>query len=106
MDDDAYEDGFEEPVAAPAPRRSRESKRTRAPRETRPSRDAYRPQTRERARQRTPSTRPDGGIEVTGKMGYARFQFMNFVTYGVDVAYEVVPNVAILGGIALVIRAR
>ena len=36
---------------------------------------------------------------MTGKIGYARFQFMNFVTYGVDVAYEVVPNVAVLGGI-------
>lgn len=99
MDDDAYEDELEEPYAAPATRKTRKPKRARSPRETRPSRDAYRPQPRERARQRTPSTRPDGGIEVTGKMGYARFQFMNFVTYGVDVAYEVVPNVAVLGGI-------
>lgn len=99
MDDDSFEDEFEEPVAAPPPRRAREPKRTRAPRETRSTRDSYRPQPRERARQRTPSTRQDGGIEVTGKMGYARFQFMNFVTYGVDVSYEIMPNVAVLGGI-------
>jgi len=99
MDEDAYEDDFEEPVAAPAPRRSRDSQRSRAPRETRPSRDAYRPQPRERTRQRAPSTRSDSALEVTGKVGYARFQFLNFATYGVDVAYEVMPNIAVLGGI-------
>lgn len=95
MEDDAYEDDFDEPVAAPAPRRDREPRRARAPRETRPSRDAYRSQPRRSAPART----TDGGLEVTGKVGYARFQFLNFVTYGVDVAYEVMPNVAVLGGI-------
>ena len=95
MEDDAYEDEFDEPVAAPAPRRDREPRRARAPRETRPSRDAYRSQPRRSAPART----TDGGLEVTGKVGYARFQFLNFVTYGVDVAYEVMPNLAVLGGI-------
>ena len=93
MEDDAYEDDWMSLwrlrlLVATEPRRAR------APRETRPSRDAYRSQPRRSAPART----TDGGLEVTGKVGYARFQFLNF-TYGVDVGYEVMPNVAVLGGI-------
>lgn len=62
--------------------------------------------TRERApRERTPRARGprpsrDGvAIDVTGRIGFAKFQFLNFLTYGVEAGLQVAPNMAVLAGL-------
>ena len=91
------EDAYEAPAVS-APRREREPKRARASRDNRPSRDDLR-DPRQAARDRIPEGFAIDGLEVTGKVGYARFQFINFTTLGVDAAYEVMPSIAVLAGL-------
>jgi len=36
---------------------------------------------------------------MTGRIGYARFQFMNFITYGVEAGYQLSDSFAVVGGL-------
>jgi outer membrane protein W len=36
---------------------------------------------------------------MTGRIGFARFQFMNFLTYGVEAGYQLSDNFAVIGGL-------
>jgi len=69
---------------------------TPVPAVRRPSPREKKPQ---RKRQPTRQSSASGsGVEVGVSLGYARFQFMNFLTYGIEASYEVTPNIAVLGG--------
>ena len=58
------------------------------------------PRPRERRPARTSrSTSSSSGLEVYGTTGYARFQSLNFITYGIQASYEVTPNIAVIGGL-------
>ena len=64
------------------------------------------PRVRERApRERTPrargprTSRSGVAIDVTGRIGFAKFQFLNFLTYGVEAGLQVSPNMAVLAGL-------
>lgn len=80
------DDDFIDLAPTPAP-----EVRRPAPRERKPQRQ------RQPTRQRQSSS-SDGGFEVGASLGYARFQFMNFLTYGIEASYEVTPNIAVVGG--------
>ena len=67
------------------------------PRSRTPTRD-----TRSRSsspRRRNTSSASSGGIEVTGRLGYGRFQFLSFMTYGFEASYQVQDNIAVVGGL-------
>jgi hypothetical protein len=88
-DTDAYDDE----VVEPEPRQTRQPKRprTKTPKRIKPKRS--------KPKRQAPSRSDSGGIEVTGTTGYARFQSMNFITFGAEAAYEVMPNIAVVGGL-------
>jgi len=74
------------PTPVPAARRP-------APRERKPERQRQPIRPRQ-----TQSSSSDGGFEVGASLGYARFQVMNFLTYGIEASYGVTSNLAIVGG--------
>lgn len=76
----------------PKPRTKREPKpRTRTPKKRTP---------RERTpRARGPQRSSDSSIDLTGRVGFAKFQFLNFLTYGVEAGMQLSPNFALLGGL-------
>lgn len=55
----------------------------------------------QRLQPRTRSSRSasSGGLEVIGRTGFAKFQSLNFLTYGVEAAYPVTPQLSVVGGI-------
>ena len=80
MDDDfASEDEYgPAPVAAPV----------RTQRQT---------QTRAKPARRS-SSEDSGGISVIARTGYARFQSLNFLTYGIEAEYNITADIAVIGG--------
>jgi hypothetical protein len=57
-----------------------------------------------RSRSASPRTRKansasSGGFEVTGRLGYGRFQFLSFMTYGFEASYQLQDNIAVVGGL-------
>jgi hypothetical protein len=90
-----YSDDLDEappPVRTPRQRAKREPKpRTRTPKKRTP---------RERTpRARGPQRSSDSSIDLTGRVGFAKFQFLNFLTYGVEAGMQLSPNFALLGGL-------
>ena len=58
--------------------------------------------TRSRAaspRTRSTSSASSGGIDVTGRLGYGRFQYLSFMTYGFEASYQLQDNIAVVGGL-------
>ncbi len=72
------------------------TKRERAPRTRTPRTRTPRSRT---PRARGPQRSSSGGIDLTGKIGFAKFQFLNFLSYGVEAGFQLSPNFAVLGGI-------
>ncbi len=99
--DDYEDDRYREPAAPVSRRESRrdDSRRDEPRRQPRKSEPRSRPKRTKADRTKRTAGPADGGLEVTGKIGYARFQFLNFVTFGVEAAYELVPNIAVVGGL-------
>ncbi len=69
---------------------------------TRPS-DTSRDRAQPSSRARTPSSRSPqgsgaGGFAITGRLGYGKFQFLNFITYGLEASFQVQDVLAIVGG--------
>ena len=50
------------------------------------------------SRSRSPRGSNAGGIAVTGRLGYGRFQFMNFITYGAEASFQVQEVLAVVAG--------
>lgn len=75
-------------VKTPRQRAKREPRvRDRAPRDRSP---------RARGPQRS---RSSASFDMTGRVGFAKFQFLNFLTYGVEAGFQVAPNIAVLAGL-------
>ena len=90
--DAAYEDDFDEiPQAAPTRRTRREPE----PRSRRPEPRTRRPQPRSRNTRSSSSE----ALEVIGRTGFAKFQSLNFITYGIEAAYAVTPQVSVVAGL-------
>jgi hypothetical protein len=49
-------------------------------------------------RSRSPQGSNAGGVELVARMGFARFQFMNFVTYGIEASFQVQEVLAVVAG--------
>lgn len=79
-----YYDELDEPTRAPA--------RVRTPRE-RTRRD------RSSQRARGPRSGSASSVDMVGRIGYARFQFMNFITYGVEAGLQLSDSFAVIGGL-------
>jgi hypothetical protein len=62
-----------------------------------PTRDTRSRSTSPRSRNTTSAS--SGGIEVTGRLGYGRFQYLSFMTYGFEAAYQLQDNIAVVGGL-------
>ena len=82
-----YSDELDEPTRAPA--------RVRTPRE----RNRREPRSRSSQRARGPRSSSGSSIDMTGRIGYARFQYMNFVTYGVEAGIQLSDSFAVIGGL-------
>ena len=77
-----YSDELDQPARVRSPRK-------RSPRE---------PRSRNTERARGPKSN-SSAIDMTGRIGFARFQFMNFLTYGVEAGYQLSDNFAVIGGL-------
>ncbi len=40
-----------------------------------------------------------GGLQLIGRIGTARFQSLNFLTYGAEIAYSITPEISLIGGL-------
>jgi hypothetical protein len=76
--DSVIEDAYEAPIPAPV-------------------RTQRQPQTRAKPARRNSAT-DSGSISVIARTGYARFQSLNFLTYGIEAEYDISPDLAIIGG--------
>ena len=47
---------------------------------------------------RSPQGSSAGAIGVTGRLGYGRFQYLNFITYGVEASFQVQEVLAVVAG--------
>jgi hypothetical protein len=68
-----------------------------APQSRSPARD-----TRNRsssAKSRSAGPMADGALGVTGRVGYGRFQYLNFMTYGIEAAWQTGGNIAVTTGL-------
>jgi len=99
--DEADEDPFEDEDRAPmyADDLDEDIEPRQRSREPARSRDQPRDRSRAPSRSRSPQGSNAGGVEVLGRMGYARFQFLNFVTYGLEVSFQVQEVLAIVAGV-------
>ncbi len=74
-------------VRTPRQRAKRQAKTPRTPRNRTP---------RARGPQRSTGT---SSVDVRGRIGFAKFQFLNFLTYGVDADLQVTPTIAVIAGL-------
>jgi hypothetical protein len=81
-----YSDDLDE---APAPVRTPRQRAKREP----PPRQSRAP------RARGPQRSSASTFDLTGRIGFAKFQFLNFLTYGVEGGFQVTPNFAVLAGL-------
>lgn len=96
-DEDPFEEGDRSPRYADDLDEEIEPRRTtRAP--ARPQNQPRDRSSRTPNRSRSPQGSNAGGIEVLGRMGYARFQFMNFITYGLEASFQVQEVLAVVAG--------
>jgi len=81
-----YSDDLDE---APAPVRTprQRAKRDPPPRKTRAP------------RARGPQRSSGSSFDLTGRIGFGKFQFLNFLTYGVEAGFQVTPQFAVLAGL-------
>jgi len=84
----AYED-LDAPE--PPPRPVRQSRAPRKDRSARQRNTRVRPQTRHNSNA--------GTLGLTGRVGYSNFQGLNFLTYGIEAAFQVQDNLAIVAGL-------
>ena len=95
-EEDPYE--FDERTPAYADDLDEEVEPRRTSREPARARNQPRDRSRAPSRSRSPQGSSAGGVGLVGRMGYARFQFMNFVTYGLEASFQVQEVLALVAG--------